>query len=334
MRKLTLLFAALALVVCGCIDRSVPTALSNDEPSAQEKALSAKNGELVSTAGVRMIDLGPVHHTGGVGAINEPGTAVGSNLDGHACVWEKGEEVELDGGWSSASGINNRGQIVGWSATTGHGFLWTKGVAADLGTLGGGHSYAADINNRSQVVGSSGGHAFLWDDGTMSDLGAFSAKAINDRGQVVGWGSTVDGVHPFLWEEGRITDLGTLDGGWGHANGINNRGQVVGAAHTATQKIAHAFLWYRGRMSDLGTLGGKGSYAFDINNRGQIAGDSDISASSDEYHAVLWDSGRIRDLGTLPGDVNSTALSINDRGWILGQSEDPEGNMTAVIWVP
>lgn len=87
-------------------------------------------------------------------------------------------------------------------------------------------------------------------------------------------------------------------------------------------------------MTDLGALDGNSSYAFDINNRGQIVGDSEVSVFSDEYHAVLWDKGQIRDLGTLPGDMNSTALSVNDRGWILGQSEDTAGNMRAVIWIP
>jgi uncharacterized membrane protein len=44
--------------------------------------------------------------------------------------------------------------------------------------------------------------------------------------------------------------------------------------------------------------------------------------------------GPIQDLGMLPGDANSYAKSINDRGQILGASEDPEGDMRAVIWLP
>jgi probable HAF family extracellular repeat protein len=54
-----------------------------------------------------------------------------------------------------------------------------------------------DINNRDEVVGVrwtvTGGRAVLWHDGALTDLGMLpgdqynTAKAINDRGEVVGW---------------------------------------------------------------------------------------------------------------------------------------------------
>ncbi len=108
----------------------------------------------------------------------------------------------LPGGDSSqATGINDRGQVVGYSSTASgstHAFLFEHGVMTDLGTLPGGNS--------SQATG------------------------INDRGQVVGYSSTASGSpHAFLFEHGVMTDLGTLPGGtFSFAFGINNRGQVVG----------------------------------------------------------------------------------------------------------
>ncbi len=38
-------------------------------------------------------------------------------------------------------------------------------------------------------------------------------------------------------------------------------------------------------------------------------------------HAFLWQNGKMRDLGTLGGKLaTSTAVAINDRGWIIGNS--------------
>ena len=81
---------------------------------------------------------------------------------------------------------------------------------SDLGTLGKGESYAWAINGRGQITGysdTSGGmtHAFLWEDGIMSDLGTLGGKhsfayAINIRGQVVGASYTASHVeHACLW---------------------------------------------------------------------------------------------------------------------------------------
>ena len=83
--------------------------------------------------------------------------------------------------------------------------------AVDLPRLGGSESYANGINDQGQVAGWSGTaggyyHAFLWQNGTMTDLGTLpggwssSACGINNLGQVVGESLTADGLwHAVLW---------------------------------------------------------------------------------------------------------------------------------------
>jgi probable HAF family extracellular repeat protein len=76
------------------------------------------------------------------------------------------------GNYSSATGINNRGQVVGVANDANgldHAFLFEDGVMTDLGTLPGGSEFsqATGINDRGQVVGysftaSGSDRAALW----------------------------------------------------------------------------------------------------------------------------------------------------------------------------
>jgi probable HAF family extracellular repeat protein len=244
--------------------------------------------------------------------------------------------VITDLGPGAAVDINESGQVVGGGA-----WIWQNGKKTQLGTLGGPRSSVLAINDHGQVIGGSTtakpvkGHSFLWQNGRMIDLYPVGARAINNRGQVVGSGGVAGGhEHAMLWENGKVTDLGTLGGPGSIALAINDRGQIVGNADTKAKDrngawIAHAFLWQNGKMRDLGTLGGDyaaGSSAVDVNERGQVVGASYSSTISYGQcgvgqHAFLWRNGRMRDLGTLKRNPRtSSAVAINDRGWVIGNS--------------
>ena len=112
-----------------------------------------------------MIDLGPLDARESIAyAINDSGQVVGrvGGFEGsRAVLWEKGNMRFLPGSESSqAFGINNRGEVVGTyipSGTTFHAALWRGGVRYDLNDLVGdqhlGLHWANAINDAGQVVG-------------------------------------------------------------------------------------------------------------------------------------------------------------------------------------
>jgi probable HAF family extracellular repeat protein len=113
---------------------------------------------------------------------------------------------------------------------------------------------------------------------------------------------------------------------------------------------------HRYKLIDLGTLGGTQSYIESnppekiINLRGAVAAFADTSAP-DPYnpncfnldclvsHTVVWQGGVLTDLGALPGGSSSFASSINERGEIVGASQNGQFDpltaspaAVAVLW--
>ncbi|HXZ14278.1 MAG TPA: hypothetical protein VEG64_17965 [Candidatus Sulfotelmatobacter sp.] len=194
----------------------------------------------------------------------------------------------------------------------------------DLGTLGGTVSSGNAINNAGWVTGSSdeAGDAVqlaaLWVDGRQIPLGTLGCPSSD-----VGWpvknnfgiisGISENGKHDPLNESFSCPVFGLVSG-----------------------NSCEAFVWEFGTIKQLPGLGGNNSIGGGNNNLGQIVGWAETSVFDPtcdnsagqflQFEATLWQrdfgSGkwRVSELPPLPGDPDSAATAINDRGQAVGIS--------------
>ncbi len=240
------------------------------------------------------------------------------------------------GEYSSASGINDAGEVAG-AANTAKSivpFAWTPSGGLQWVPLlpGDNCGQAFGINNYGHVVGYSSGpngkRAFLWTgSGRPDNLGVLPGGSnsracdVNDLDQVAGTSASRVGDRAVLWTKtGNLRDLGTLSGDTSsEATAINNNGDVVG--YSKGPRGMHAFLWTRGTgMQDLGVLaGGNSSRALGINDKGTVVGSS-TSSSGDRAFVWTKEAG-MRDLTSAAsvalGIVFVEAHAINNKGQIL-----------------
>lgn len=183
---------------------------------------SSEGGEAFLWQAGSMQGLGTLGAPGGSSAfgINDSGQVVGQSQTAdivhiHGFLWQNGAMQDLGflsgSDYSVAYDINNNGQVVGESGAPAHAFLWQNGAMQDLGTLGAPASRAYGINDAGQVIGvllTPTPGAFLWENGQLKDLNnlipansgwvLYEARAINKRGQIVGYGAHNGQVHAFL----------------------------------------------------------------------------------------------------------------------------------------
>jgi uncharacterized membrane protein len=177
---------------------------------------------------------------------------------GNATYWKNGVEttlVDLGAGvgldyTSSANGVNDQGEVVGWSTTIPfypdcdlditvcpiHAVLWTRsGAIQDLQTLTGDTlSAASKINFFGQVIGTSGNTIGSQKLGATGGAGFDGTVPISVIGR------------PFIWSKRNgMQDLNTLiagNSGWvlNSVSDINFWGQIVGEGTVNGQ--SHGFL--------------------------------------------------------------------------------------------
>lgn len=227
----------------------------------------------------------------------------------------------LDGtGNSYAKGINNLGQVVGMSQTTGssdpRAFLWT---GASMTALSPSSSAAFAINDQGQIAGWTSEHGIVaatWVGGIPTTLNPLSyATANNDSGQMAGITNS-GGTHAARWDGSVMKDLGTLGGGQSNATGINDSGYVVGYSQKAGSNGWFATAWVGDAAIDLG--GGSNSYGYAVNNKGQVAG---YSQKDGMGHATIWsETGEI--VLSPHSTAHTNAYGINDAGDVVGYAWD------------
>jgi probable HAF family extracellular repeat protein len=251
---------------------------------------------------------------------------------------------------NSSIAINNGGQVV---VNTGTGTsyqvsIWNRITGAQILVLNANNTGGAAINSSSDVVGAGDPYnsgnlqSFVWRPTSgvqwLGSLGGnlSGAKGINNSGAVVGLSYTAASTqHGFLWTQGGgLQDLTpdiTSNGG-ATATAINSSNQVVGYYFPNGSLDTLGFVWTQ--AGGLQNLGLAGTLAYAVNDAGTVVGRSPVA--NGYSHAFSWtQSGGIKDLGTLGGG-QSSALSINNRGWIVGTSLTSSGNglLRGFLWTP
>ena len=178
-----------------------------------------------------MKDIHAVGSESYAAAINDGGQVVGyfrevTSIRRHACVWTNatsGSMIDLTPSATDdneADAINNSGVIAGTTSTASgqsHAVIYSI-AGVGMAQLDSRPSGASGINDKDQVVGGATvtdafgivtAHALLWTDGRKIDLNTLiptnsgwvlkNATAINNCGQIVGWGYAPNGQsHGFL----------------------------------------------------------------------------------------------------------------------------------------
>jgi uncharacterized membrane protein len=311
-----------------------------DQPLFRVTVLSDRNTTSNANAfGTSINDLGLV---GGVYTL--------TNGALHASLWVYGQQVDL-GTLGTGAALNS---AVQWPVKNVLGLISGISYTDQLDPNKEGWSCAAFLGGNPNFNVCLG---FVWDPLTqkmrpLRTLGGTNgfATGTNNLGETVGWAENT--VHdptcilpqllqfkPVVWGPGRddiraLPLIGT--DGSGAATALNDHGQIVGISGDCDNSVGagsakHAVLWQNGVAIELKNPNHAPYWntPMMINEQGDVVGFAGVP--NDPNGALtqpfLWTrkSGWVW-LPLLKGDISSTASSINNRGVIVGYSNDADGN--------
>ena len=240
---------------------------------------------------------------------------------------------------SVAMGINEAGDVVGWSVRPNgdtRAFLYTDetGMTALPAPAGRPLTWARAVSDTRTVVGTASpglpdiGRAVRWQNGTALDLGALGTglfsegRGVNDAGVAVGMsytnGGELFGIHGFRFDDASgLVDLtpGTVGS---RAEAINDGGQITGWSNS------RAFRLTGPTLTDLGVPEGFAfSFGSAINESGQVAGHV-VTASGNSERVFRYTDGAGMVLIGGVGEFNR-AFGINNAGHVVGQGRSAAG---------
>lgn len=251
-----------------------------------------------------------------------------------------------------ASGINDRGQIVGFARLAPGVFLGYEQDApgASLRTIafpGARNTFPQTINNSGVIAGEFDNedrifHGFILDRGRFTTVdvpGAILVEIVdlNDRGDLVGaWEDANFGFHGFRRDKnGVITIIDdpdqTSSAPSTQAFGLNNRGNVNGPFQDA-QGNFHGFLLEHGVFQTVDAPGAIMTAPEGMNNSDDMVG---FLIGQDNVQHGFLKQGDDFITYDFPGAVGATfPFQVNDEGTILGIYFDEQGVTHSFIAVP
>lgn len=181
-----------------------------------------------------------------------------------------------------------------------------------LGSLEGGNTETVAIDNQGRIGGQSGG------------------MYIN-----------TGGMHAFMAEKGGpLSALDTLGFANSEVQAMNESGQVAGIGIHQNGQSFFRRIFRAGEpeaMVDLGAFPGFYGFVSDLNNLGDVVGGWDMTSDSEldmgAFAYTAADGLRALD-GITEQPLPSSALAINDDGYIVGWAQGNDLAQRAVVWWP